>query len=107
MCRYCALGKFISSHSILIMPSTLSVDMIMPILQMRKLKLREMKHLSQGDKAVNGTTFDPKAHSEVLNPNCWLEYSFFFLNLILFFPVFLGPHPWHMEVIRLGVELEL
>ena len=85
MCQYCALGKFISSHLILIMPSTLSVDMIMPILQMRKLKLREMKHLSQGDKAVNGTTFDPKAHSEVLNPNCWLEYSFFFFKFNFIF----------------------
>ena len=28
---------------------------------------------------------------------------FFFLNLFLF----LGPHPQHMEVLRLGVELEL
>ena len=24
-----------------------------------------------------------------------------------FFFVFLGPHPWHMEVPRLGIELEL
>ena len=24
-----------------------------------------------------------------------------------FFFVFLGPHPWHMEVPRLGAELEL
>ena len=27
--------------------------------------------------------------------------------LSLFFFVFLGPHPWQMEVPRLGVELEL
>ena len=27
--------------------------------------------------------------------------------LSLFFFGFLGPHPWHMEVLRLGVELEL
>ena len=25
----------------------------------------------------------------------------------LLFVVFLGPHPWHLEVPRLGVELEL
>jgi len=31
---------------------------------------------------------------------------FFFYFLFLFF-VFLGPHPWHTEVPRLGVELEL
>ena len=24
-----------------------------------------------------------------------------------FFLVFLGPHPWHMEALRLGVKLEL
>ena len=24
-----------------------------------------------------------------------------------FFFIFLGPHPWHMEVLRLGVESEL
>ena len=27
--------------------------------------------------------------------------------LFFFFPFFLGPHPWHMEVPRLGVESEL
>ena len=27
--------------------------------------------------------------------------------LFFLFLVFLGPHPWHMEVSRLGVELEL
>ena len=26
---------------------------------------------------------------------------------VFFFFVFLGPHLWHMEVLRLGVELEL
>ena len=25
----------------------------------------------------------------------------------MFFIFFLGPHPWHMEVLRLGVQLEL
>ena len=36
-------------------------------------------------------------------------YSIFFLVLLIsfFFLVFLGPHPWHMEVPRLGVESEL
>ena len=33
-------------------------------------------------------------------------FLFFFLFLFLSF-VFLGPHPWHTEVPRLGVELEL
>ena len=28
-------------------------------------------------------------------------------NFTLFFFVFLGPHPQHMEALRLGVELEL
>ena len=28
-------------------------------------------------------------------------------SLFFFFSVFLGPHPWHMEVPRLGVKLEL
>ena len=31
-------------------------------------------------------------------------FSFFFF---FFFFAFLGPHPWHMEVPSLGVELEL
>ena len=31
-------------------------------------------------------------------------FSFFFL---FFFLVFLGPHPWHIEVPRLGVQSEL
>ena len=33
-------------------------------------------------------------------------FSFFF-DFILYFFVFLGVHPWHMEVPRLGVEWEL
>ena len=45
----------------------------------------------------------------------FLEYFFFFPFLsfpFLFFSflglfIFLGPHPWHVEVPRLGVELEL
>ena len=53
--RYCALGKFISSHLISILPSILCVDVIVSISQMRKLTLREIKCLSQGDRVVNGT----------------------------------------------------
>ena len=34
------------------------------------------------------------------------KFSGFFWGGYLFF-VFLGPHPWHMEVLRLGVQLEL
>ena len=32
-----------------------------------------------------------------------------FLNkiFIFYFFVFLGPHPWHMEIPRLGIESEL
>ena len=30
----------------------------------------------------------------------------FLLLFSFFFFVYLGPHPWHMEVPRLGVELE-
>ena len=34
-----------------------------------------------------------------------MEVCFFFF--FFFFSCFLGPHLWHMEVPRLGVELEL
>ena len=34
---------------------------------------------------------------------CWLKFFLFFF----FFFVFFGSHPWHMEIPRLGVELEL
>ena len=36
-------------------------------------------------------------------PPSGIPFFFFFF----FFSVFLGPHPWQMEVPRLGVELEL
>ena len=32
---------------------------------------------------------------------------FFYFSFLFFFLVFLGPHPWHMEVSRLGVQLGL
>ena len=46
---------------------------------------------------------------------CSLSHSWKFLFLILFFCLFfcfcffcvLGPHPWHMEISRLGVKLKL
>ena len=37
-------------------------------------------------------------------------FFFFFFSFFFFFflaLVFIGPHPWHMEVLRLGVKLEL
>ena len=38
-------------------------------------------------------------------------FFFFFIGCVGFFVclvfVFLGLHPWHMEVLRLGVKLEL
>ena len=45
----------------------------------------------------------------VTNKSCdiWIRH-FLSLHLIFFFfPVFLGLHPQHMEILRLGVELEL
>ena len=30
-----------------------------------------------------------------------------FASFVFVFVLFLGPHPWHVEVPRLGVELEL
>ena len=44
---------------------------------------------------------DCKKHLKVKRPRLFL-----FFSLSLFF-CFLGPHPWHMEVLRLLVELEL
>ena len=32
---------------------------------------------------------------------------FIYLFIYLFLPFYLGPHPWHMEVPRLGVESEM
>ena len=37
----------------------------------------------------------------------YLAYGFSFWRKLFFFPVFLGPHPRHMKVPRLGVELKL
>ena len=40
----------------------------------------------------------------------WLQVNYYpdYYDISLFaFFVFLGPHVWHMEVLRLGVELEL
>ena len=34
-------------------------------------------------------------------------YYRYYTQSLFFFFVFLGPHPWHTEVPRLGVELEL
>ena len=33
--------------------------------------------------------------------------SFFFPSFLSFFLVFLGPHLWHMDIPRLGVESQL
>ena len=42
-----------------------------------------------------------------LEMHCFISEHFMYFILALFFPVFLGPHLWHMEVPGLGVELEL
>ena len=39
-----------------------------------------------------------------LSPSLHIRFSF---SLCVWVSVCLGPHPWHMEVSRLGVELEL
>ena len=38
---------------------------------------------------------------------CWSCSVLCLIFDFLFFPIFLGLHPWHMEVSRLGVESEL
>jgi len=45
-------------------------------------------------------TYHPKVGGFL---SVWRFLLFFFF----FFFCFLGPHPWHMEVPRLGVQLEL
>ena len=35
------------------------------------------------------------------------SFNIFFFPFFLFFPPLLGPHLWHIEVPRIGVELEL
>ena len=39
------------------------------------------------------------------HPDLWLKIIIIIIIIIII--VFLGPHTWHMEVPRLGVELEL
>ena len=60
-----------------------------------------------------------KTTSVFLHVKCLLAFLIFFIVIKLyifnssssflsfFFSVFLGPHPWHMEVPRIGVQLEL
>ena len=48
---------------------------------------------------IKFSSFVKVSHSFEMNCN---HHFFFFLSF-----VFLGPHPWHMKVPRLGVELEL
>ena len=45
--------------------------------------------------------------SLVVSVFCFLGVLFCFLGFCLFVFCFLGPHPWYMEVPRLGVKLEL
>ena len=44
---------------------------------------------------------------ETTGQNGSLGQIFVYFLLLFYFFVFLGPHLWHMEVPRLGVELEL
>ena len=43
-------------------------------------------------------------HFDALMGFCCISFFFFVFFVCLF--VFLGPHPWHMKVPRLGVQLE-
>ena len=37
----------------------------------------------------------------------YLSFIYKYIYLFIYLSVFLGPQPWHMEVPRLGVKLEL
>ena len=41
------------------------------------------------------------------NQKLWIHFPLFLFIIIIWFFCFLGPHPWHMEVPRLGVQSEL
>ena len=61
-------------------------------------------------KVVNEDTFKIKylkiaTHSHTMEKHLWS--SFYFILFIFLSFVFLGPHPQHMEIPRLGVESEL
>jgi len=47
------------------------------------------------------------SHSAVQEKLAQPANQLHFIYLFFVFLPFLGPHPWHMEVPRLGVELEL
>ena len=57
-----------------------------------------------GERPLSGQTA-PRGNP-ALRPRRTFPACFFFLFVCLFF-LYYGPHPWHMEVPRLGVKLEL
>ena len=48
---------------------------------------------------------DKRSQSEITEAVCWDQVVFFFI--FYFYFCFLGPHLWHMDVPRLGVESDL
>ena len=54
-------------------------------------------------RAKEGRGWNLHLHSD---PSCRSQILYLFFLILSFLP-FLGPLPWHMEVPRLGVELEL
>ena len=63
------------------------------------------KPLARGKKDLAKLVLGPKLYTHSITALRW--FMFYFFILFYFIYVFLGPHAWHMEVPRLGVELEL
>ena len=63
-----------------------------------------MRKASKWKKMIGISEMDEKIISGTNFRLIYRSLSFFFFS---FFFVFLRPHLWHMEVPRLGVELEL
>ena len=57
-----------------------------------------------GIKQVSSKFDSQESNLETVSPSTWISLHH---TTIFFFLAFLGPHPWHMEVPRLGFELEL
>ena len=69
-------------------------------------RVKEIRLLESAEDLKEQIPVDINGHS--LRENTAAQGVFVSLSLSLFFFfVFLGPHPWHMEVPRLGVGLEV
>ena len=56
---------------------------------------------------MNGNIEEQGTGLKKITPHSAWDVGVYLFIYIFFFLVFLGPHPWHMEVPRLGVESEL